>query len=384
VCVDGSPSAYYWREGDPGSSTWIVDLQGGGWCYGEASCRQRCAPGTTSSLCSSRAWPEERELGPGLLNPALHSALSGAHRAWVPYCTSDAHMGDAVAFGMQFRGARVLQAVLADLVQLGLGSESGRPLVILGGQSAGGRGAMVSLEYVRDMLGPELAQRVDVMGFLDSPLWVDVPPYSAHFVGFAAMCQGVFSYANVTRLGRRCEAAHPGSDRWKCIMGEYRMPHIRTPYLLVASQYDAFQLSENSISLPKDANETAYADSLANRTRDLMSTLRAGWQPGGLQNAVFSWTCHDHASSCSSRGFDRRTCGPDRVTLDAATLQFLGLEPLTGYPRTLEWIDSCSGINCGDGCGIGLERHQRLRPRPPASRAGQALLADPAGPGASS
>ncbi|CAK0893265.1 unnamed protein product [Prorocentrum cordatum] len=194
-------------------------------------------------------------------------------------------MGDAVAFGMQFRGARVLQAVLADLVQLGLGSESGRPLVILGGQSAGGRGAMVSLEYVRDMLGPELAQRVDVMGFLDSPLWVDVPPYSAHFVGFAAMCQGVFSYANVTRLGRRCEAAHPGSDRWKCIMGEYRMPHIRTPYLLVASQYDAFQLSENSISLPKDANETAYADSLANRTRDLMSTLRAGWQPGGLQNA---------------------------------------------------------------------------------------------------
>jgi hypothetical protein len=263
-------------------------------------------------------------------------------------------MGDAEAFGMQFRGARVLQAVLADLVQLGLGRGPGRPLVILGGQSAGGRGAMVNLEYVRDMLGPELAQRVDVMGFLDSPLWIDVPPYSAHFVGFGAECQGVFSYANVTRLGRQCEAAHPGDDRWKCIMGEYRMPHIRTPYLLVASQYDRFQLDENSIHLPKGANETAYADSLAKRTRDVVNTLRASWQDGGIQNAVFSWTCYDHASSCSSQGFDRRTCGPNKITLDSATLQFLGLEPLTGYPRMLEWVDRCYGADCGAGCGINL------------------------------
>ena len=66
VCVDGSASGYYWkpsstivssRRGNTPSpsNVWIVHLQGGGWCYDEASCKRRCAI-STNPLCSSKYW----------------------------------------------------------------------------------------------------------------------------------------------------------------------------------------------------------------------------------------------------------------------------------------------------------------------------------------
>jgi len=280
VCVDGSPAGYYWQEGDQDSSMWIIDMQGGGWCYNEKSCAKRCPKGSEDWHCSSKGYKNEKKLSGGLLHPEIDSAISLAHRVWVPYCTSDAHMGDAEAFnGMQFRGARVLRATITDLVErAGLGQGAGRPLIILSGQSAGGRGAMVNLDYVRGMLGGMLAQRADVLGFLDSPLWIDVPPFTSHFVGFAAECKGVFSFANVTNLDTRCEEANPGDEGWKCIMGQYRLPFLRTPYMLIASQYDAFQLSANHISIPLSAAEAKYADNLASRTVAVLETLRSGWR----------------------------------------------------------------------------------------------------------
>ena len=59
----------------------------------------------------------------------------------------------------------------------GLGSGLGgrRDRLIFGGASAGARGAMVHLDYVQEMLG-EAASNVDVVGFLDSPAWIDKEP----------------------------------------------------------------------------------------------------------------------------------------------------------------------------------------------------------------
>ena len=38
-----------------------------------------------------------------------------------------------------------------------------------------------------------------------------------------------------------CAQLYPG-EKWKCIVGQYRMPLIKTPYLLLADQYDSYQL----------------------------------------------------------------------------------------------------------------------------------------------
>ena len=56
VCVDGSPAAYYFAPGaSTGASTWIVHLEGGGWCYDDVSCAKRCPEDTSAPLCSSKS-----------------------------------------------------------------------------------------------------------------------------------------------------------------------------------------------------------------------------------------------------------------------------------------------------------------------------------------
>ena len=264
VCTDGSAAAYYWKPAPvvaapaalrlnattsrpAAANVWIIYLQGGGWCYDDASCKARCGdptafPTTGKPLCGSSSYASSKALG-GIFYPE-DATLRDANKVFVPYCTSDGHMGDAkTEGGFSFRGARVVQAILRDLVEnKGLGGKKGsgggaRDTVIFGGGSAGGRGAMVHLDYVPTMLGPAAAANVDVVGFLDSPFWIDEAPFAGRtdssFPGFNVTTKGVFAQANVSHLGKQCAKDYPGAEAWKCLFGQYRMPSIETPYVLV-------------------------------------------------------------------------------------------------------------------------------------------------------
>jgi len=159
-CNDGSNAGYYFLPAPSNHSRdWVVMRESGGWCWDEASCHERCA--TAASKCSSLLWSDVHS--PGGILASTAPRLANAHKVYVPYCTSDAHMGNARAFGMQFRGAVVVRSVLADLVRRrGLG---GRGLaappdrLLFGGVSAGARGAMVHLDFVRGMLPLDEAAR---------------------------------------------------------------------------------------------------------------------------------------------------------------------------------------------------------------------------------
>ncbi|CAE7897096.1 notum, partial [Symbiodinium sp. KB8] len=338
------------------SSTWIVDLEGGGWCDSKEDCFWHCVQTPLSALCTHyarmcpRALPRPAAIQ-GLLDDLLDPVLKDANKIFISYCTSDGHMGDGSSWNLQFRGARVVQAVFRDLMQrFHFASGDRRHLLVLGGQSAGARGAMVNLDYMPDILGPAAAN-VKVIGFLDSPFWLDMPPYAgSSFIGFNHSCKQVFDMANVTRLGSACAAQYP-AEPWKCIMGQYRMPHLRTAYLMVASQYDSFQLEKNlGHKPPFDDAEKRYAEGFAQKTRALALSLRTQWPETGSQNAVFSWACYEHATSLSRAGFDEHACGQNSTTLDSATAQFLGLSPATGSPRVLSWVDTCTDFACGPGC----------------------------------
>ena len=69
LCNDGSPSGYYFRpatpDADPQSANlWIVQQEGGGWCWDEQSCvdRLRYLDAADPSLMSSREWSPQRDL----------------------------------------------------------------------------------------------------------------------------------------------------------------------------------------------------------------------------------------------------------------------------------------------------------------------------------
>eukprot|EP00947_MAST-08B_sp_MAST-8B-sp1_P003776 g3776.t1 len=404
VCTDGSPAGYYFKPSASGSSDlWILYHQGGGWCYDEASCATRCgtpaAPKTSSTLCSSKAWKATIPLG-GIFYPSSDTALADANKVYIQYCTSDGHMGDAGAsastFGWHFRGHAVLRATIAELVaKHGLGGTAAsigkQQTIIYGGGSAGARGSMVHLDYiqsmVRDAAAPATttaaaaaaaAAPVTVVGFLDSPAWIDEAPYPTdhRFPGFNVTTQGVYKIANVTHLGTRCAAAHPASsgEAWKCLFGQYRLPTIDAPFLVVGAQDDAFQLGENlPLGVPVGADQLAYAARFANRTRALMAEVIASAGPTQLRS-VFSQACHSHSTSLTGKGFDEVTCdkrstrtaaatanrlmnGPGRTASSSSTMHgalnalLAAVHGTTPTPSTdLAWVDSCNGYACGAGC----------------------------------
>lgn len=131
-----------------GTTDWTLFLEGGGWCYDEGSCaeRRRKSP----SLMSSAGWPKQ-VFPDGVLSAyPSHDPLWTAHKLYVKYCTSDGHMGDRAAspatYGLHFRGRRVIAAAVAAMKAKGLGQGTARHRVFFGGASAGGRGAMVSVD----------------------------------------------------------------------------------------------------------------------------------------------------------------------------------------------------------------------------------------------
>lgn len=367
VCADGSPAGYYFESSksssELGSRLWILYLEGGDWCFDEESCRRRCKH-STGPLCSSKRWPATYQHGAhpcgnlndttvlcGLFAPkpslgAGKGALASANRALLRYCTSDAHMGDASAFGFQFRGARVVKAVIKDLVQrhgLGLKNSQGREdTLIFAGGSAGARGVMVHLDYVSDMLG-RAANAVKVVGFMDSPLWVQMPAFDSHHHDLGELVtetKTMHQFANVTNLGNACAARYK-AEEWKCLFAEYRMPFVKSRYLLVASQYDQFQLGSYIGHKPVTPKELDFAAQFGRRTLAVVENLVSD------RHAVLSWACYNHMLSLSDRFSKDAT--EDGVTLMNATEQFLGLVPRE-EGKELAWIDRCHGFDCGKNC----------------------------------
>ena len=340
VCNDGSPAAYYFHRASshpipsaskpPDSSTWLIYLAPGGWCYDSASCVQRCKGWHDG--CSSTQWADQHTLG-GIFDSPLFNAPTGG-RVYLRYCTSDAHMGNASAFGLQFRGAEVVHATLTDLAtKHGLGTAA-RTTIVFGGASAGARGGMVHLDdaerVVRRAISPHtsLASRsingpIRVLGFLDSAMWVDMSPANGSaFLGFANITRAVHAFAQ-PHMGE-CASVYAGTEAWKCIFGQYRLPLLHTPYVAVGSQHDSYQLGNNLGAVsPATAVGRQFLTQFATRVESL-----ADWMASSHGRIVYSSRCHRHATS---EGPLFTACGCLQVSMQQALDQL--------------WLnDSCSSM----------------------------------------
>ena len=147
-----------------------------------------------------------------------------ANKAFVTYCSSDAWVGDGANYGFQFRGQRIVSAVLASFVQKqGMGAAPGHRL-IFGGCSAGGRGAAFNIDYVAGIIAAAgAANPVDVVGLLDAALWIDIPPAVPGIISQQCQTAALADMVNASsRYGDACAAAYPGAEAWKCLYGQVR------------------------------------------------------------------------------------------------------------------------------------------------------------------
>ena len=163
VCNDGSRGAYYISEAKPqqghpaAPNIWLVFLQGGGWCWDEASCAARFM--NERGLMSSEAYPPTRQ-ATGIFSPDPElSPFATANKVYVPYCSSDAFAGNIGSNSSSissdrwhFRGQDLVKATLQMLQMRARNPLAKGHVLYFGGCSAGGRGAMFNFEYLHEIV----------------------------------------------------------------------------------------------------------------------------------------------------------------------------------------------------------------------------------------
>jgi len=93
---------------------------------------------------------------------------------------------------------------------------------------------MLNLDYISAML----ARKVQVRGIFDSAMWLDMNAFpSSKLTSLAEQTQKVLGFVMAhDHLGDKCVWKYLGSQRWKCLMGQYQEPLTTRPFSLSESQ----------------------------------------------------------------------------------------------------------------------------------------------------
>ena len=235
VCMNGNPAWYQYKQAAPSRDhRWVLWLPGCGWCTDERECSSYGQQGV-----DSHRFQDAQPLAvPSVLD--TRSYLRDSHIASVVCCSGDAYMGDSDSDDDSpwfFKGQRIVDATLADLMAKGLGQDTNQEYeLVLGGYSSGARGVMANCDRVAALLPPNVKLRC----FMDSGHYLDAEPVQTTQPSNANRALKKWMYANTSRIiPNDCSAAYPGDEEWKCLLSQYRVPFIKTPYFLVHSQMDS-------------------------------------------------------------------------------------------------------------------------------------------------
>lgn len=307
VCNDGTKGGYYFSPASlaEANDTFVIHLPGGGQCYDEDSCNKRWKFKAISMSSTNFTASKFKK---GLMDNSIKKTpFWSANKVMLGYCSSDGYMGDVAAsketWGWHFRGQQLVFAMIRDLIaNKKLSSTS---TIVFSGGSAGARGVMVLIDILVADYFPKGAK---IVGFLDSPYYIDVPPFSPLYKGFQYEESMKFKHMNTKNIvSPECADSYP-SEQWKCQFGQYRMPFVKTSYFLMSSQYDSYQLQMNTQTVPpysKSATDyvTRFGSTLHNSLiflRNLKmreSTIKRGVS---ATYAFYSWTCYNHEVGTSS------------------------------------------------------------------------------------
>ncbi|KAH7435262.1 hypothetical protein KP509_06G056400 [Ceratopteris richardii] len=238
ICLDGSPPAYSMEMGSgSGKDSWIVHLQGGGWCNTLDDCLQR----STTYLGSSK-YMTAFGFGGILSNSmAYNPDFYNWNRVYVRYCDGGAFSGD-VETGVQvtnggktstlyFRGRMVWEAIIDDLLSKGMSSAD---RAILSGDSAGGSSVIFHCNRFRK----KMPSSTDVRCLSDAGYFMDIPNL-ANGYSFQQFFDDIVALHKITMLPSGCTSQR---SLGQCYFPEYSLQYVTPPIFLLQSPYDNFQV----------------------------------------------------------------------------------------------------------------------------------------------
>ncbi|TFJ94948.1 pyruvate carboxyltransferase [Platysternon megacephalum] len=135
VCLAGNPAAYYYSKGfGEGINNWIVYLREGGWCMNITDCKdyitRKGVDTNPKPVALRNLLSNQKEINPDFFN---------WNRVDVRYCDASSFTGNSEIIKndtkLYFRGAKIFNAVIQELLDNGMGSAEN---ALLAGSSAGG------------------------------------------------------------------------------------------------------------------------------------------------------------------------------------------------------------------------------------------------------
>jgi len=135
------------------------------------------------------------------------------------------------------------------------------------------------------------------------------------------------------------------------------MPFVQTQYVLVASEFDSYQLSTNigenptynSISNQYEYSNPKmmeYAMDWSSKTIQLLQELNE--KDFQKKNLIFSWACYNHMMSVGFGFYGESVVVDGYVKKTQADAVGLLLDDKLKKGEI--WLDCCEGFGCGSGC----------------------------------
>lgn len=303
VCMDGTPPAYHLHPGSgTGNKSWIVNLEGGGWCNNARACQFRKG----SRRGSSDLMEKEIPFGGIMSNsPVDNPDFYNWNRVKIRYCDGASFAGEGLdrENGFYFRGQRVWEATIRHLLSIGMASAD---QALLTGCSAGGLAAILHCDQFQQAFFQQQQQREQptavVKCLADAGLFLDAYDVAggrtlrSYYSDIVAM-QGV-----APNLPPACTAR---LDTTSCFFPENVIGGIQTPIFLLNAAYDAWQIQE---SLAPSAADPAGAWRACKTNRSACDASQMEFLQGFRDQMVAAVTAAGFVSRSRSNGLFINSC----------------------------------------------------------------------------
>ncbi|KAH1079067.1 Pectin acetylesterase 3 [Glycine max] len=235
VCLDGTLPGYHFHPGfGSGANSWLIQLEGGGWCNTIRSCVFR----KTTRRGSSKYMEKQLAFTGILSNKAEENPdFFNWNRVIVRYCDGASFSGDSQneAAQLQFRGQKIWQAAMQELLFKGMQKAN---QALLSGCSAGGLASIIHCDEFRSLFPTSTKVKClsDAGFFLDA---VDIS--GGHTL--RNLFGGVVKLQEVQKnLPNSCLNQ---LDPTSCFFPQNLINHVETPLFLLNAAYDAWQVQES-------------------------------------------------------------------------------------------------------------------------------------------
>lgn len=232
VCLDGSLPGYHLHRGyGSGANSWLIQLEGGGWCDTIRNCVYRKKTRRGSSTYMERQIPFT-----GILSnkAAENPDFFNWNRVKIRYCDGASFSGDSQnqAAQLYFRGQRIWSAAMEELMSKGMRYAN---QALLSGCSAGGVASILHCDEFRNLFSGYT--RVKCLS--DGGMFLDAMDVSGRRT-LRRMFRGVVNLQGVRKN-------LPGSctnrlNPTLCFFPQHLIGTVKTPLFLVNAAYDTWQV----------------------------------------------------------------------------------------------------------------------------------------------